>query len=989
MSRDVSLADSEVVPESESEEVSRQLPHEVKKHQNLVARLLARVMKPLRLARFALKRLWSHPGLTFLALLGIMLAVGLVANASLFAQAVDQVILDRALAEFSRKTSRLPFSTSIYTFPSTRAPMSLSEAEELQGHVVETLSSEVGLPVKHTGLEIHSGNMMLQPKSGTVSFGEGEYLGSVNLVYIEDITDHMDIVAGDPMDEESVSGDVLDVWMHNKLAETMGVNIGEEFSMGVTLSAAQKPVRVRGIWQAKDPTDPFWFENPDASLKSSLLVRHQDYIDVVQPMVASKTWYVAWHVILDEDYVLPSRAQSYVEGFGRALAIMNKYLPEVRLNTPPLDPLEDFVQRGMTLSIILLGFNLPAFGFLLYFLVLTSAIIAQWQRRESATLVSRGMRRSSILTLTLTEELLLFIPGYPLGIGFGMLLALLMGNTSSFLVFTQRDLLPVSLRGVNIPMTLVALLVALLARLWPAAKAARLSVVEVEREHSRPQRPPFWYRAYLDFILILPTAYAYRQLSDRGTLALLVQDRPEDLYRDPLLVLVPAIFILTSALMTLRIFPLIMRILDALASITPWITPHLALRQLGRQSQRYINPLLLVIVSLALGVYTISMAASLDQWLVDRMYYRVGSDLAFTPSPDSGDSSGSGGGEAVEVFGGDWIPLPEEFLRIPGVVSATRLGTYSRAEINLAGQDEIRCNFLALDRLTYPSTGWFRSDFADEPLGALMNRLATSSANVLVPQDFLEEYHLQIGDDLPMLVVVNYDLKINAIFKVAGTYEEFPTVYEEDGIVVIGNLDYLSFYLGVTVPHDILLKVQDGVDGDEIFSSVRTQLRIPMTGHERDARALINEEQSQFERVGVFGTLSVGFLAAVVMAAMGLLIYTYASLRERLRRFTILRAVGLLRRQIVAQVVMEYTFLTAYGAIAGALIGIWASNLFVPFFRVTGEEGVPQPSLIPIIAQDRVERLVIAFVGAIIILEVWVILRALSRRQFTMLKGPW
>ena len=40
---------------------------------------------------------------------------------------------------------------------------------------------------------------------------------------------------------------------------------------------------------------------------------------------------------------------------------------------------------------------------------------------------------------------------------------------------------------------------------------------------------------------------------------------------------------------------------------------------------------LLVIVSLALGVYTLSMAASLDKWLVDRMYYRVGTDLTFTP----------------------------------------------------------------------------------------------------------------------------------------------------------------------------------------------------------------------------------------------------------------------------------------------------------------------------------------------------------------------
>ncbi len=965
-----------------------------RKERSLFVRILTAPFRPFRLTGFALKRLFSHLGLTFLALLGITLAVGLVANASLFAQAVDQVILDRALAEFSRKTGRPPFSTSVYTFPSTRAPISIMKAEELQDHVANTLSGEVGLPLRHQGLEVHSGNMMLQPPTETIAYGEGDYLGSVNIVYVHNIADHMDIIAGEPLREEHYSDEVLEVWMHTRLAETMGVNVGEEYNMGVTLSAQQTTIRVIGIWQAKDPTDPFWFENPDASLKSALIVRRQDYITSVEPLVASKTWYVAWHIILDESYILPSNARQYVEGFDRALIIVNKYLPEARLNTPPLDPLEDFVQRGTTLSIILLGFNLPALGFLLYFLVLTSAIIAQWQRRESATLVSRGMRRSSILALTFTEEMLLFIPGYPLGIAFGMLLAILMGNTASFLTFTQREMLPVSLRGINIPLTILALVVALVARLWPAARASRLSVVEVDREHARPQRPPFWYRAYLDFLLLLPTYYAYRQLANRGTLALLVQDRPEDLYRDPLLVLVPALFILTAALMTLRIFPLIMRALDMIASVTPWITPHLALRQLGRQSQRYINPLLLVIVSLALGVYTISMAASLDQWLIDRMYYRVGADISFTPSPETpgGDSGGmGGGGGGAAVFGGDWIPTPQEFLQIPGVLGATRVGNYARAEMYLTARDKVRCRYIAIDRLTYPKVAWFREDFAKEPLGALMNRLAMTSEAVLVPDGFLEENHLQIGDQVPMLVVIDYDLKVRSIFVIAGTYKYFPTVYDEDEVVVIGNLDYLTFFLGVTAPHDILLRVKDSADGKDVLKSVRTNLGIPSTVHEQDARALINEEQSKFERVGVFGTLTVGFLAAVVMAAMGLLIYTYASLRERLQRFTILRAVGLLHRQIMGQVVMEYTFLTAYGAAAGAFIGIAASMLFVPFFRVTGGESgvVPLPPLIPIIARDRVEQVAIVFVSIIIVMEAAVIMRAISQRRFSMLKGPW
>lgn len=943
-------------------------------------KLLLRFMS---VTRLAVKRLWNHPGLTVLALLGIIFAVAMVNSASFFAKAVDQVILNQELAAFSKMTGRPPFSTSIYTFSSGRVPISLREAENLATHVGGTLSSEVGLPVQYMGIEVHSGNMMLRSKEGaSYTKSEQDYLESTDIVYIAGVSEEMEILDGDPMDENDASGEVMDVWMHTRMAEKMGINVGEEFNLGVNIVSTPITIRVRGFWQAKDITSDFWFENPDATLQNKLLVRRQDYINFMEPMVPGKTWFVNWHIILDENEVLPDKTVEYIEGFERGIIVINKYLPDARINTPPLDPLKSFVQRGNTLTILLLGFNLPAFGFLLYFLVLTSAIIARWQVRETATLVSRGMRSSSILTLTMVEELILFIVGTPIGIAVGMALAQMMGQTASFLTFVSRDPLPTNLRGITIPMTLVALAITMLARILPAIQATRQSLIDVERERARPQRSPFWYRIYLDFILLIPTVYAYRQLTRYGTLALLVRDRPEDLYQDPLLILVPALAIITFALLTLRIFPLIMRAIDVIASLTPWATPHLALRQLGRESQAYINPLLLVIVSLALGVYTISMAASLDQWLVDRMYYRAGSDLAFSVYlPDATSDSL----EKTTPVTGEWIPLPTQFEMLEGVEKATRVGNYSMST-SLPASGNVNGRFIAVDRADFSQVGWFRYDFANEPLGGLMNQLASWSNGVLIPEKLFTENHLQIGDEINLHVSINYEFSVSTPFKVAGTYRYFPTVYD-DKIAFIGNLDYLTFYVGMVVPHDLWMLLEDGATGNEVIKQVPKLHVLP--GVARDAEALIQTEQAKFERVGVFGTLSVGFLAAVAMAAMGLLIYTYASLQDRIRRFTILRAVGLQRRQISTQVIMEYLFLTSFGAIVGALIGAGASHFFVPLFRVTGEKGVPLPTLIPIIAQDKVAQLVVVFVAFIVLSEVVVIARALSQRAYTLLKGVW
>ncbi|RPH58828.1 MAG: FtsX-like permease family protein, partial [Chloroflexi bacterium] len=615
------------------------------------------------------RRMQYHKGLVLLALLGVSLSLGLVTNASFFSQAVDRVILEQNLAELSRVTGRPPFSTNVYVFPSKRNPLTLEEAEKLSRPIGNILSTAVGLPLRQAGFEVSSGGLLLEPEPGSALYGQGkDLLGNVSAAYMAQVTERMELDAGASLAENQESDSVLDVWVHFKLAQGMGLQVNDRLVIRPTRTVAPVTIRIAGIWHAKNPKDEFWFGDPDLQLKSVFLVRRADYIKFIQPMLASGSLEASWYIILDETRVIPKDSAAYLAGFQSGQDQIAKILPGVRLNSAPLNPLKDYVQRSSILTIMLLGYNLPALAILLYFLLLISAIIAQWQRKETSILVSRGMSISGILNLTLLEQLLLFIVGYPLGILFGMLIARLMGYTASFLAFTGRAPLPVSMQGFSFPLTLIALGVSLFSRLWPIVRANRQSIVTDEHEWARPSQAPFWYRYYLDFLLILPTYYAWFQMSQRGSLAGLVASRPEDLYQDPLLIIVPALFIITAALVTMRLFAVAMRLLDVLANRTPWLTIHLALRQLGRQSHEYISPLLLVIISLSMGIYTLSMAASLDQWLVDRMYYRAGADFTFRPlvaGPDSQPSDGN------------WVAAPSEFTKLPGVLGATRVGNYA------------------------------------------------------------------------------------------------------------------------------------------------------------------------------------------------------------------------------------------------------------------------------------------------------------------------
>ena len=953
--------------------------HQTRAHTWGLSTLSHILIRPLTLfpslAGLALKRLRFHPGLSLLALFGVVLAVGLVTSAGFFAQAVDQVILSQVFAEYSRVTNRPPFSARVYTTTSRRLPLSLARVETLAANVAGTLTAEVGLPIKYAGLQVDSGILPIRPRAEAGQYAGQRSLGNVHLIYMAGIEEHITLIEGKQFGE-SASEETLEVWLYPPLAEKMGVQVGDEFELVLNREGHALPIRVQGIWQAADPMEPFWFNNPDQDFQDKLLVRRQDYINYVEPLLPVKVRAATWYIIFDETVVLPAQARDYAAGFQRAQSVISKYLPDARLNAPSLS-LEQFVQRQDTLTILLLGFNIPAFGFLLYFLLLTSAVIAYWQQREVAMLISRGMSRLSILNFTLIEELILFAIGLPLGLGLGVLLARLMGYTDGFLSLSPRSPLPVSLRGLNIVLIFVTLGIVLLARLWPTVQATRQTVLDHEREHTRPGKGPFWYRYYLDMLLLIVTVYAYDQISQRGTLALLVQDRPEDLYRDPLLVLVPALFILTMALLTMRIFPLLMRLLDVGANLMPWLTLHLALRQLGRQHHSYINPLLLVIVSLALGVYTLSLAASLDQWLIDRIYYQTGADLTFTPYSE--------GAVVLESAGAAWIPPPDEFASLPGVEAAARVGDYP-AQIKLvAGSgNTVKGRFMAIDRLDFPQVAWFRYDFSAEHLGGLMNRLALFPEGILVSQQFLENNFLQIGDPIAIEVVTDIGATVRTSFTVAGTYHYFPTIYDDE-VVVIGNLEYLFSYFGLPMPHQIWLRTRPGIEGQAILQAV-SSLGLD-TIKQADSRALIGTAQAEMERVGVFGTLSLSFLAAAIMAAVGLLTYSYASLQERSFNFAVLRAVGVKQSQILGQVFLEYTFLTAYGAAAGVICGSIATQLFVPLFRITGSTGqAALPPLLPIVAQAEIIPLAFVFAGTMVLLELLIIAIALHRRLFETLR---
>ncbi|MYH63797.1 MAG: ABC transporter permease [Caldilineaceae bacterium SB0675_bin_29] len=422
----------------------------------------------------------------------------------------------------------------------------------------------------------------------------------------------------------------------------------------------------------------------------------------------------------------------------------------------------------------------------------------------------------------------------------------------------------------------------------------------------------------------------------------------------------------------MRFFSPIMNLLDKLAGLLPGTAFHLALRQLGRQGHSYLNPLLLVIICLGLGIYTHSLAKSMDEWLVDRIKYQAGGDFRFLPVTISE-------GETA----GDWTLEPAWFLERFDADRAIRVGNYGMRIEGLSTPRGSRKRMVGVDRAEFASVSWFRSDFADDSLGGLMNRLAAAPEAVLVSRTFLTEQLLRVGDRLDLWVILEPGVSMRTDFVISGVYDYFPTVEQEE-IVVIANLDYLHLIGGAIYPYEVWLSSPDNNRGEEVRRSLRIGGIETLRWH--DVVGSLTEEKAKLERVGVFGALTVGFLAAALMAVMAFLMHSYASLRERFYQFGVLRAIGALRRQLIVQLAVEYVVLVAYGTAAGAVIGVWVSVLFTPFFRSAADSKAILPPMLPVIAEAEITQLTLIFIAVMVFVIVAATAQATQRRIFEVMR---
>jgi putative ABC transport system permease protein len=896
----------------------------------------------------AVRRLWSGRGLAVAAALGLTVIVGFTLGVPLYADAVYHRVLT---TEIGRGAGwRMPAFAFLFRYVSRgHAAPDMDDWTQLQPadrFMTDEAPDAIGLPRRLFVRYFSTDSFPVFPTTGAATYdSERQPLTHLSLGYLSDLEQHATVQGRWPQDQ-AAPDDPLEVVINERTANKLGLQVGEQYVVFANKVAGYRtpmPVVVTGVWAPGDRNATYWFTDP-ALLASVLFTTQRNYTGIVAPKMHGETSIATWYMDFDDACVQADNVPELIQRIGAIETRTETLLPGTRLEASPERSLENYQRKSRLLTVQLMAFGTPMLVLLFAFVTLVAGLMVENRRNETAVLRSRGASVWQVVGISAVEATLLALVAMLTGLLLGISVARLIGLTRSFLSFDNPTGLAVQVTPAALRLGALSVVIAVLVIVLPVFGAARYTIITYKQQRARNLRPPWWQRAWLDVLLLIPAAYGTYLLRQQGTIVLPVSlgATSEDPFGNPLLFLVPAFAMVAVTLLLLRLMPFVLRLLAWLLARTPGVSLVLATRQLARMPGFYATPLLLLVLTLSLATFTASLAATLDQHMLDRIRYRIGSDLSIVEAELTG-SPADMAALADRSNEADSAPpeqpergsiLISDYAAIDGVADATGVGSY-KATARFGGQN-VTGQLVGVDRVGFSRVAFWRRDFADRSLGTLMNLLAGSSDSVLLPETVMNAQGLSVGDTV-RITVSTQDETANIPFRVAGSFRLWPGWYPDPEnprvkSLFAGNLDYISEAFGMQLPYRIVMKLEPGASPSKVIARVDelgvSILRADYTDE------LIDSEQARPERQGLFGVLSVGFAAAALFTVLGFFLHIVFSLRRRYIELGVLAAIGVGKPQIAALLAWEMFLLLGIGAAAGTLLGSAASQIYIPFLQV-------------------------------------------------------
>lgn len=506
---------------------------------------------------------------------------------------------------------------------------------------------------------------------------------------------HARLMAGSWPADNLLGGD-YPVSLSSAAAAQLGVSAGDELCLNNSLKADAFCVRVSGVWQARDPAEPYWGGDPIAPLVAEL---PEDLLFKVVSGPGMSESQVTMVFAPDLEVIgaadpgdAGDRLSSLRPAFGEAQGTNV---------TTQLDEAMKAYQMRMQAA----GFALQLVSAQLWLLALFCAAFLvrlrlDQDRRAISVWRSRGGSRAGIGAALVLELLAVALAALPVGAAAGWMA----GWAGTRLAYPDLPPPRPPAGGTGafwVPLAAAAA-VGVAVVLAQVALATRGGVLRTQMQASRPDRP--WWRSPAAGVVAL--ALAVPMLAEAQVLgsARLREAGGADLPYDLVL---PGLALGLIAFAGVRLLPAAGRAAQAAARS---VEQRLASLQLRRSPARQEDLALLLAATVAVGVFTSAYAA--------------------TSARNAGDRAGYAAGADVRAVSRAERPVDLQSLPVDGLAARSPVfRSYARA-----GSSTVDSPVLGVDPWTFGDVGWSRPDLFPAPIPELMRDLAArEQGGVLLP----------------------------------------------------------------------------------------------------------------------------------------------------------------------------------------------------------------------------------------------------------------
>lgn len=887
--------------------------------------------------RFVLRKMLHKKWLMAALLIGNILLVSIAAGNPMYTEAALQRMLTNTMSDYVTQNGRyatMAYMVSNITRNSNSNSASIQNFHETDARAA-SMPNDLGLSSKWLVRNIFLNEVEVKPVLNRSNLSSQQ----VRIGFLSGLEDHSKLLSG-RMYQSSAEDGVIEAVVSQKALIELNLMLDEVLEVKDLTMADGSPCRIKvvGIYESASEDDHYWYKSP-SDYNNQLMMSEADFTRLVGDY--AKLPYPVmglWFVIMDYNDVTVDNAQ-FLYDSSKNYQALHKSINNSSYTDYYSTILENYLKESLRVTVTLRILQIPIYALLAAFIFMVSGQILSMEESEISVIKSRGSYRRQILGIYLLQSIIISLCSLTVGLPLSALICQMLGSANAFLEFVSRQALQVRYTRSVFIYGIIAALLSTCAMVLPALRYSKLTIV-AQKQKKRRSKLPWFQRFGLDFILLAVSVYAL--YSYNGQKTALAQKVLEGQGLDPLLFLASSLFIVGLGLLALRIVPAISWLVYTLGKKRwkPAMYASFLWVLRTRSKQNYIIAFL--VITLAVGIFNARTARTINTNEEERIAYMAGADIvlqeAWKDNRDEATTPDSLIGFKLRYTEPDFGKY-QALVGENGAEVVTRVIYDNGASCSTKlGRGQVSCLLMGINTKEFGECVEFKTDLLPAHWYEYLNAMALSPTSVLVSSNMKEQLGFSLGDSISYRDKDGHNLQgmICGFVDYWPGYSPKTTVIEKDGIItetnnylVVAHLAYMRNAWGAT-PYQIWMKADDSTDFIYNFAA---NSGTKFTSF-RDASALRVDMKNDPIFQGTNGILTLCFVVALLLCAVGFLIYWILSIRSRTLLLGIFRAMGMTMGEILHMLFNEQFFISVVSIALGIGAGILTSELYVPLVQI-------------------------------------------------------